>query len=57
MSNFLRLKHNYQGMIFDPSTGEWTVWQGVDGVWTHQGLWKHAFDWRGRYDLSRIDRT
>lgn len=27
-----------------PFAGEWTVWQGVDGPWTHQGPWRFAFD-------------
>jgi len=27
-----------------PFTGEWVVWQGVDGAWTHKGNWKHAYD-------------
>lgn len=27
-----------------PFAGEWTVWQGFDGPWTHQGPWRHAYD-------------
>jgi len=27
-----------------PFAGRWTVWQGFDGAWTHQGNWRHAFD-------------
>ena len=27
-----------------PFSGPWTVWQGFDGKWTHQGLWKYAYD-------------
>ncbi len=27
-----------------PFSGHWTVWQGVDGGWTHQGIWKYAYD-------------
>jgi len=27
-----------------PFTGVWVVWQGIDGQWTHQGLWRYAFD-------------
>lgn len=30
--------------IFLPFSGQWTVWQGVDGEWTHKGLWRWAFD-------------
>jgi len=31
-------------IIHLPFSGEWTVWQGVAGRWTHRGLWQHAFD-------------
>jgi urea transporter len=27
-----------------PFFGRWTVWQAFDGLWTHQGAWKHAYD-------------
>lgn len=27
-----------------PCQGVWTVWQGFDGGWTHQGIWKYAID-------------
>jgi urea transporter len=27
-----------------PFAGKWTVWQGFDGQWTHQGQWKYAYD-------------
>ncbi len=27
-----------------PFAGRWTVWQGFDGPWTHQGVWRHAYD-------------
>lgn len=27
-----------------PFTGEWEVWQGFDGEWTHQGYGNHACD-------------
>lgn len=27
-----------------PFTGSWTVWQGFDGQWTHQGIWRYAYD-------------
>ncbi len=27
-----------------PFVGRWKVWQGVDGRWTHQGLWRYAYD-------------
>jgi len=27
-----------------PFTGVWTVWQGFNSRWTHQGQWQHAYD-------------
>ncbi len=27
-----------------PFSGEWSVYQGFDDKWTHQGLWKYAVD-------------
>ena len=27
-----------------PFAGQWTVWQGPNGRWTHQGSWQHAYD-------------
>jgi len=27
-----------------PFSGKWTVWQGFDGQWTHQGVWRYAYD-------------
>jgi urea transporter len=27
-----------------PFFGNWTVWQGFDGKWTHQGIWKYGYD-------------
>lgn len=27
-----------------PVLGRWTVWQGCDDQWTHQGAWQHAYD-------------
>ncbi|MGE3407601.1 MAG: urea transporter [Pirellulales bacterium] len=27
-----------------PFLGQWTVYQGCDGEWTHQGDWRHACD-------------
>ncbi len=27
-----------------PFAGSWTVWQGFDGEWTHQGIWRYAND-------------
>ncbi len=36
-----------------PFTGEWQVWQGFDGQWTHRGNWRHAYD----FVISRDDET
>lgn len=30
--------------IMLPFSGKWTVWQGFNGQWTHQGKWQHAYD-------------
>ncbi len=27
-----------------PFSGEWTVWQGIKGRWTHKGPWQYAID-------------
>jgi len=27
-----------------PFSGQWTVWQGFDDRWTHQGPWRYAYD-------------
>jgi len=39
----LRERGNYRSIGL-PFTGRWKVWQGIDGSWTHQGLWRYAFD-------------
>lgn len=30
--------------LFLPFSGEWTVWQGINGKWTHKGAWMYAID-------------
>jgi len=30
--------------IFLPFSGKWSVYQGFDDEWTHQGEWKYAYD-------------
>jgi urea transporter/murein DD-endopeptidase MepM/ murein hydrolase activator NlpD len=43
----LTTRLRYQGAgrsLLLPFSGNWVVWQGVDGQWTHQGLWRYAFD-------------
>ncbi|WP_298770931.1 urea transporter [uncultured Shewanella sp.] len=27
-----------------PFSGIWSVWQGFNGQWTHQGFWRYAYD-------------
>jgi urea transporter/murein DD-endopeptidase MepM/ murein hydrolase activator NlpD len=39
----LREQGNYRAIAL-PFAGRWKVWQGVDGRWTHQGLWRYAYD-------------
>ncbi len=39
----IREQGNYRAISL-PFTGRWKVWQGVDGRWTHQGLWRYAYD-------------
>lgn len=43
----LTARQRYQGSgraISLPFAGQWVVWQGCDGAWTHQGLWRYAYD-------------
>ncbi len=43
----LTARLRYQGTgrtISLPFAGSWIVWQGFDGKWTHQGLWRYAYD-------------
>lgn len=30
--------------VLPPFAGQWTVWQGFDGPWTHKGAWRYAYD-------------
>ena len=43
LSNLNRFKGSFRRINL-PFTGAWTVWQGFDGRWTHQGSWQHAYD-------------
>ncbi len=43
----LTARRRYQGSgraIALPFAGCWAVWQGCDSTWTHQGLWRYAYD-------------
>lgn len=47
LDHYLTNRHRYRGLertLSLPFAGKWTVWQGFDGQWTHQGSWKYAYD-------------
>lgn len=52
----LTARLRYQGSgrtIALPFSGCWAVWQGCDGRWTHQGLWRYAYDFVIRNEQGR----
>lgn len=55
----LTARRRYQGSgraIALPCVGQWSVWQGFDGQWTHQGLWRYAYDFVIRDQQSQTYR-
>lgn len=47
LDHFLANRLRYPGSertLLPPFAGAWTVWQGFDGKWTHQGAWRYAYD-------------
>ncbi len=45
--NAILLRHRFPGTVRSlllPFSGKWTVWQGFNGKWTHQGIWRYAYD-------------
>lgn len=55
----LTARRRYQGSgrtIALPCVGRWSVWQGCDGQWTHQGLWRYAYDFVIRNPQSQTHR-
>jgi urea transporter/murein DD-endopeptidase MepM/ murein hydrolase activator NlpD len=47
LGNHLADRLRYRGQEFTlhlPFAGRWTVWQGWNGRWTHQGSWRYAYD-------------
>lgn len=55
----LTARRRYQGSgraIALPCVGQWSVWQGCDGQWTHQGLWRYAYDFVIRDQQSQTYR-
>ncbi len=43
LSYLMRFRGTYSTLSL-PFSGVWTVWQGFDGSWTHQGIWRYAID-------------
>ena len=43
LSNVFRFG-SFQTKIALPFSGEWSVYQGFDGEWTHKGTYKYAYD-------------
>lgn len=50
----LTARRRYEGstgrQLALPFAGRWVVWQGFDGQWTHQGIWRYAYDFLIRDD-------
>ncbi len=47
LDHFLTFQKRFPGTLRTlhlPFAGEWTVWQGFDGRWTHKGQLKYAYD-------------
>lgn len=47
LDHYLTTAQRYPGhwrTLSLPFSGKWTVWQGFDGRWTHQGGWRYAYD-------------
>jgi urea transporter len=47
LDHYLAVTRRFKGTLQTlslPFAGAWTVWQGPNGRWTHQGPWQHAFD-------------
>lgn len=55
LSHQLR-KRGYPQTFHLPFSGEWTVWQGFDGKWTHQGSWRYAYDFLIQDDEGKSHR-
>ncbi len=47
LDHYLTYNNRFQGTyrtLFLPFSGEWSVWQGINGKWTHKGAWMYAVD-------------
>jgi len=53
----LRYPDPAKPMVFLPIMGKWTVTQGPNGEFTHQGLWSHAWDFEVEDDSGSTFRS
>ncbi len=47
LDHYLSYQARFRGTLRTlslPFAGVWSVWQGFDGQWTHQGIWRYAVD-------------
>jgi len=52
-----RLRYQGSGRTLAlPIAGNWLVWQGFEGAWTHQGLWRYACDFLIQDDQGQTHR-
>lgn len=59
LSHHAALQRRFNGRGWDialPVAGAWSVWQGEDGPWTHQGPWRHAIDLVARDEDGHLHR-
>ena len=56
LSRALHRQHRFvnplKPMVFLPIMGRWTITQGPNGQYTHQGLWQHAWDFEVFFNNS-----
>ncbi|HDD35330.1 MAG TPA: peptidase M23, partial [Candidatus Desulfofervidus auxilii] len=43
LSHLFRFKGTERTLTL-PFSGKWTIWQGINGKWTHKGPWRYAID-------------
>ena len=59
LDHYLTYRKRFRGTergIHLPFSGEWVVWQGFDGEWTHKGIWKFAYDFLIRDEEGKTHR-
>lgn len=57
---FLSTQNRYHGSLRTlllPFAGKWTVYQGFNGKWTHQGSWRYAYDFVIKNDDGKTFRN